>query len=369
MLIRWASPSFDQSEEHELLDSFRSGRVTMGPKVRAFEEALAAYLGIRHAVAVSSGTAALDIALGALGVGPGDEVIVPTFTYVATAHAVMHQGATPVLVDVDPVTLNVEPEAVRAAVTERTRCIIAIDYGGAAADWDGLDRVARERGCPLLQDAAHTLGGSYRGRQPGAFGIGATLSFHIAKVLTTVEGGMLVTDDARLAETARMMRCQGEAPGQKYVFPVVGHNFRMSDLHAGIGLAQLAKLPRLLARRREIAGWYADVLGGIEGLRLPHERPGTVHPYFLFSVVFGDPGARDRAVAALDAAGIETRVCWPIPVHRQTAYAARTPPAPRPHAEWAAARVLSLPVHAELTRPDVELIGRTLLDALPRAAS
>jgi perosamine synthetase len=369
MLIRWASPSFDESDERELLDSLRTGRVTMGPKVRAFEERMAAYLGVRHAVAVSSGTAALDIALGALGVGPGDEVVVPTFTYVATVHAVVHQGATPVLVDIDPVTLNVDPEAVRAAVTERTRCIIAIDYGGGVADWDALERVARERGCPLVQDAAHTVGGSYHGRLPGAFGIGATLSFHAAKVLTTVEGGMLVTNDAQLAETARMMRCQGEAPGRKYVFPVVGHNFRMSDLHAGIGLAQLAKLPRLLARRREIAGWYAKALGGIEGLRLPRERPGTLHPYFLYSIVFGDPAARDRAIAALDATGIETRVCWPMPVHRQEAYAARTTPDSRPHAEWAAARVLSLPIHADLSRSDVDLVARTILGALPRASS
>jgi perosamine synthetase len=369
MRIRWASPSFGEDEERELLECLRTGRVAMGPKVRAFEERMAAYLGVRHAVAVSSGTAALDVALKALGIGPGDEVVVPTFTYVATVNAVVYQGATPVLVDVDPVTLNVDPEAVRAAVTERTRCIVAIDYGGCVADYDALERIARERGCALLQDAAHTVGGAYHGRMPGAFGVGATLSFHIAKVLTSVEGGMLVTNDGTLAASARMMRCQGEAVGRKYVFPIVGHNYRMSDLHAGIGLAQLRKLPGLLARRRAVVGWYRERLGGIEGLRLPQERPGTVHPWFLFSILFAAPEARDRAVEALDRAGIETRVCWPIPVHRQAAHAARTSPAPRPHAEWAAARVLSLPVHAELSHADVDLICGTLLDALPGAVA
>lgn len=364
MRIHWASPDLGSEEERELLDCLRSGRVSMGPRVRAFEAGIAQLLGVEHAVAVTSGTAALDVALKALGIGPDDEVIVPALVYVATANAVSYQGATPVPVDIDPESLNVDPGAVRVALTPRTRGIIPIDYGGRAADHDALERIASDSGAWLLQDAAHSLGGEYHGRKPGTIGVGATLSFHVAKLITSVEGGMFVTDQAELAELARSLRSQGEPPGKKNLFERIGQNYRMSDLHASIGLAQLRKLDSLLARRREVVRWYDELLGGLAGLTLPREPSGTVHPWFLFSVLFATRGARDRAEAALERAGVETRICWPLPVHRLPAYARRLAPVHCPHADSAAGRVLSLPVHPALKRADVELISRTITAAL-----
>jgi perosamine synthetase len=358
-------PALGEEEERAVLDTLRSGWLTMGPRTRAFEEGIARFLGVEHAVAVSSGTAALDVALAALGVGPGDEVIVPAFTYVATVNAVTYQGATPVMVDVEPGTLNLDPTAARAQVGPRTRAIVAIDYGGCAADYDALVPLAREAGVTLLQDAAHSLGGTHRGRAPGAFGVGATLSFHVSKLITAVEGGMVVTNDAGFAERARTLRNQGEPPGAKYAFTMVGHNYRLSDLHAAIGLVQLGKLPRLLARRREVAGWYRAILAGRPALTLLPEPPVVAHAYFLFSVLCVDARARDRAAVALAAAGVETRICWPLPVYRQPAYAVRAlPRLPCPVAESAASRVLSLPIHPGLARADVERIGEVLLAAV-----
>jgi perosamine synthetase len=362
--IRWACPDLGAKEEHEVLETLRSGQLSMGPKVRRLEEELAARLQVAHVVATSSGTAALDVALQALGIGPGDEVIVPAFTYIATVNAVVYQGATPVLVDVDPQTLNLDPAAVRAALTARTRCIVPIDYAGALAPYDELERIAGEAGVVLLQDAAHSLGGSYHGRQPGAFGVGATLSFHIAKVVTTIEGGAVATNDDTLAATARSLRNQGEAPDAKYRFDLIGGNYRMSDLHAAIGVAQLARYAELRLARQHVVDRYDELLAGVPGVTPPRRTVDGEHGWFLYSVRFRDRATRDRAAAALADAGVETRICWPLPVYRQPAYAGRLPAAPCPHAEDAAATILSLPLHARLTAEDVSLVAATIRDAV-----
>jgi len=363
--IPWAQPAFGAEEEREVLEVLRSGRVSMGAKVAAFEGGVAELLGVAHAVATTTGTAALDVALKALGIRPGDEVIIPALTYVATAHAVAYQGAVPVLADVDEETLNVDPDAVHAALGPRTRCVVSIDYGGAAAKYPELEAICARHGIPLLVDAAHSLGGSLGGRPLGSFGTAATLSFHIAKVLTTIEGGMVVTDDPQIADAARTLRNQGERPGQKYVFDAVGSNYRLPDLQAAIGVAQLAKLPDQLARRRRIAGWYRAELEDVAGVRLPRERPGTVHPWFLFSVRMDSATSRDRVADALARAGVETRICWPHPIHQQPAYRERLANSgPHPHAEAAAQRVLTLPIHTALDQSDVRLISDVVPETL-----
>jgi perosamine synthetase len=364
MEIQWASPSFGVDEERELLHALRSGWVSQGPKVKAFEEAIAQFLGVQHAVAVNNGTSALDVALKAMGVGRGDEVIVPDFTYIATANAVVYQGARPVLVDVDPVTMNIDPRRVREAITPRTKAIIPIDYGGCFSDWDALEKIAAEHGISLLQDAAHSIGGSYHGRRPGDFGVGGTLSFHTAKVMTSVEGGMFVTNDGDLANAARMLRNQGESPGKKYNHPVVGNNYRMSDLHGAIGLAQARKLPWLLRRRQEIVEMYRENLAGTPGLTLPEVPEGTEHPWFLFAVLFANRRARDVAEAALKAASIETRICFPMPIHKQEAYRDMHPPRACPVSQSVADRNLCLPLHPALDQRHISRVCNVLVETL-----
>jgi perosamine synthetase len=365
--IRWAALSFGAEEEAAVRDVMRSGQVSMGPRVRELEERLAVCLGVPHVVATSSGTAALDVGLKALRIVPGDEVIVPAFTYVATVNAVVYQGATPVLVDVDPRTLNVAPDGVRRALGPRTRCIVTIDYGGDPAPYDELEAIAKSAGIALLHDAAHSFATVHRGRRPGGFGAAATLSFHAAKVPATIEGGAVVTADAELAAAARSVRNQGEAVDAKYRFDRVGANHRMTELHAAIGLAQLDKADALLAKRRAVVARYQELLDGTPGLQVPHERPETTHGWFLFSVRFADRATRDRAVAMLADAGVETRVCWPRAIYHQPAHAGRLPDGACPSAEEAAATVLSLPLHAELADDDVALIAATVRAALADA--
>jgi perosamine synthetase len=362
--IAWAAPDIGEEEIAEVLATLRSGRITMGPKTREFEAGIARLLAVDHAIATTSGTAALEIVFGAMGLGPGDEVIVPAFTYIATVNAIARTGATPVMVDVEPSALNVDPDEVRASITARTRAIVAIDYGGGAADYDALVPLAREHGIMLLQDAAHSLGGAHRGCRPGAFGVGAILSFHAAKLITTGEGGMIVTNDAALAERACTLRNQGEPAGTKYTFTAVGHNGRLTDLQAAVGVAQLAKLPRLLARRREVASWYRARLADVPVVTVLPERSHVEHAYFLFSILCRDRASRDAAEAALAAAGVETRNCWPRAVYQQPAYAGQPRPRrPCPVAESAASRVLSLPIHPSLDAADVERVVSVLRSA------
>lgn len=344
--VPWARPSIGDAEIREVLDSLRTGWVSMGPKVKALETRLADYVGVRNAVAVSNGTAALDVALKTAGIGPGDEVIVPCLTYIATVNAVQYQGATPVLADVDARTFNLDPAAVTQRLTSRTKAIIPIDYGGLAADCDAIDRICREQGLVLVKDGAHSLGGSYQGRSLLAHGRVSTLSLHSAKVMTTIEGGLVFTDNDEVARFARIFRNQGEDPQVKYFHPIVGQNYRMSDVHAAIGLAQFQRLEAFLQKRREIAEAYTEAFVKIAGIRLQHIPEGARHAWFFYPVLVR---RRDKIVEALKDAKIETRVGWPYPVHEQPPYRALGQPGDYPHAEEISDRVLNLPMFFEMT--------------------
>jgi len=245
--IPFAVPNIGEEEESEVAETVRSTWLTMGPRVKGFEDQVASYVGAKHAIAVSSGTAELDVALKVLGIRPGDEVILPAFTYIATANAVLYQHAVPVFADIDRHTFNIDPEDVAGRITPRTRCIISIDYGGQSADYDALKKIADKEGIYLLQDGAHSIGAEYKGKRLCNFGAINTISFHAAKVVTSVEGGMVVTDDDNFARAARIIRNQGEDPKHKYHHVLLGHNYRMTDLHAAVGLKQFARLSDLIS--------------------------------------------------------------------------------------------------------------------------
>lgn len=344
--VPWAQPSIGDDEVTEVVDSLRTGWVSMGPKVRALERELANYVGVRNAVAVSNGTAAIDVALKALGIGPGDEVIVPCLTYIATVNAVRYQGATPVLADVDARTFNIDPGSVRERLTPRTKAIIPVDYGGLAADCEALERICREGGLALVKDGAHSLGGSYRGKSLLSYGRVATLSMHTAKVMTSIEGGVVFSGDDELARFVRIYRNQGEDPKVKYLHPIVGQNYRMSDVHAAIGLAQFRRLEAFLKKRREIAAAYTEAFAKVDGIRLQRIPEGAVHGWFFYPVLVR---RRDKVVEALKQARIETRVGWPYPIHEQPPYRDLGRPGDFPHAEEVADHVLNLPMFFEMT--------------------
>jgi len=364
--IPWAVPCIGSEEENEVADTIRSTWVTMGPKVSRLEREMAAYVGAKYAVAVSSGTAALDVALKALNIGPGDEVIVPALTYIATANAVLYQHATPVLADVDPTTFNLDPEDVRRRITSRTKCIMPIDYGGQSADYDALGQIAREHRLALVEDGAHSLGGEYKGRRLCSFGVMSTVSFHAAKVITSVEGGMVLTDDEKLADLARVLRNQGEDPVNKYHHAVLGHNYRMTDLHAAVGLAQFRRLSEVLRRRAEIADFYTKRLAELEGkLMLPAVVPERRHAWFFYPVLLHK---RDEVVGYLKEKGIDTRIAWPLPIHKQPLYRPFFEGARFPVAERIAASVLNLPLYYEMSEEEAQYVVIHFKDAIVRVA-
>lgn len=360
-----AAPDLSGNERAYVLECLDTGWISSkGRFVPAFEEAVAAYVGRRHAVATCNGTTALHLALLGLGVGPGDEVIVPALTFVATANAVTYCGARPVFADVDPVTLCLSVESAARLIGPRTRGIIGVDLYGHPCDAAGLEALAAERGLWLLDDAAEALGAEGAGRRVGTFGVAAVLSFFGNKTVTTGEGGMVLTDDDDLAARLRLTKGQGQAPDRAYWFPTLGFNYRLTNVAAAIGLAQMERADRLVADRRRVAGWYAARLADADVVDLPREAPGARSVFWLYSIrVRGGAAQRDALARGLAAAGIETRPMF-IPLHELPMYREHPTDGGCPVARDAGARGLSLPTASYLREDDVDAICAELLRVL-----
>jgi perosamine synthetase len=366
-VIRLSQVQLDGEAEALVLDVLRSGHLAQGPMVARFEAAFAPLAGTEHAVAVSSGTTALVTALEALGVGPGDEVAVPPFTFVASLNAILERGATARLVDIGPEDLTVDVTALAAAAAEtaRLRAVMPVHLYGQPADMVAVEALARTYGLDVVEDAAQAHGASVDGRAVGSFGVGC-FSFYATKNLTTGEGGMVTTDDPVLAERLRALRNQGMRQRYEYLMP--GHNHRMTDLQAALGVAELGKLAARTELRRANAAWLSEHLAGIEGLTPPVEVAGRVHVYHQYTVRVGRGARLDRDTLAkeLAARGIETGVHYPRPVHHHDCFRGHphVVAGPVPESERAAREVLSLPVHPWLTEDELDRIATTLHDLL-----
>ncbi len=360
-----ARPVWAGNEEQYVLDCLRSTRISSsGPYLERFEAAFAGHCGARHALACSSGTAALHLALLALGVGPGDEILVPSLTFVAVANAVAYCGARPVFVDSEPLTWTLDAARLAEAVTPRTRGVIAVHLYGHPADMDAVTAVAQRHGIFVVEDAAEAHGAVYRGRTAGSLGDVATFSFYGNKVVTTGEGGMVVTSDSRIADRVARLRGQGMEPARRYWFPERGYNYRMPNLLAAVGLAQLERIEWHVERRRQVAAWYAESLAGQPGLRLQPELDGCLNSRWMNCVELLDPAAsRDGVMARLATAGIETRPFFP-PMHTLPMYSDGVDRRALRVAEQAATRGLNLPSHAALEQDDVRHIAREFLAAV-----
>ena len=346
--IRLARPDVGEDELAAIRDVVRSGQLTMGPRVGEFEAAVAHAVGTAHAAVVSSGTAALHLALLALEIGPGDEVIVPAYTFPATANAVELCGARAVLVDVDPDTFVVDPAGVAAAVTPRTRAVMAVHLFGRPVDWEAL-QTAVPQGVVLLEDAAGALGARYRGTPCGALGVAACLSFHPRKIVTTGEGGAVATDEAALDAAVRRLRHHGWATLGE--MPAPGFNYRLPDLLCAIGIPQLARLDELLAARERVARWYTERLEHF--LLTPSAADGDRHGWQAYVVQLD---RRDDALAALREAGIEAQIgTWAL--HRLEPY---RPQGSFPGADRAFERALALPLATTTTEAEVERVADVL---------
>ena len=349
--IRLARPDVGEEELAAVAEVLASGQLTMGPWVARFEDALARAVGTADAVAVSSGTAALHLAMLALGIAAGDEVIVPAYTFPATANAVELCGGRAVLVDVDPETFLVRPELVADAVTPRTRAVLAVHLFGRPLEWEEL-QTAVPPAVQLVEDAAGALGATYRGTPCGALGLMACLSFHPRKIVTTGEGGAVTTDEAGLAASVRRLRHHGIADGATTDIPVPGLNYRLADVLCALGVPQLERLEALLAARERVAGWYTDRLEHAVGV--PRASEGDRHGWQAYVVTLD---RRDEALAALRAEGIEAQ----IGTYAVNALAAYRDRGSFPGADAAFARALALPFAGTMTEDEVDRVATALL--------
>jgi dTDP-4-amino-4,6-dideoxygalactose transaminase len=360
-----ALPATGVEEWEAVRGPIEQGWLTQGPKVAEFEQAFAKRHDVAHGIATTSCTTAMQLMLAALDLGPGDEVVIPAFTWVATANVVILQGATPVFADVDPRTFNLTPETVAPCLSPRTRAILAVHLFGLCADIEGIAAVAP--GSAMLEDAACAVGARVRGRSAGALGLAGAFSFHPRKVVTTGEGGMVTTSDAALAERLTRLRNHGASVSeeqrhrgpQPYLMPAfdeVGYNFRMTDLQGAIGLVQLAKLDRFLEERRHWANRYAEGLGDVAWLALPTVPDGYEHGFQSYVCRVHPeeaPAPRNELMERLEALGVATRP-GTVSLVEQGAYQSRfeLSPGDAPHATECARNTLALPMHNRLSESD-----------------
>jgi perosamine synthetase len=349
-VIRLARPELGADEMDAVAEVFESGQLTMGPKVAEFEAELARACGQTHAVAVSSGTAALHLAVLGLGIGPGDEVLVPAYTFPATANVVALAGARPVLVDVDPKTMNLDPARVEDAVTKRTKAVLAVHLFGRPLDWEALESVVPPP-VALIEDAAGALGARRGDRPCGSLGVAGCLSFHPRKVVTTGEGGAILCADDELADALRRLRHHGIEPRGQFDIRAPGFNYRLPDVLCAVGIPQLRRLDELLAARRRIAAAYAERLP--ETVELPSADDGDTHGWQAYVIKLD---RRDDMLSALRVEGIEAQI-GTYALHRLTAYRDQ---GSFPGADACFERALALPLHSSLTEADLDRVSNLL---------
>ncbi|MFC1821069.1 UDP-4-amino-4,6-dideoxy-N-acetyl-beta-L-altrosamine transaminase [Thermodesulfobacteriota bacterium] len=383
--IPYGRQCIDEEDIQAVVAVLRSDLLTTGPKVQEFEQAVADYVGVKYAVAVNSGTAALHCAMYALGIGTGDEVIVPPMTFAATVNSIVYQGAKPVFVDVDPETLLIDPEKVDKKISNKTRSIIAVDYAGQPCEYDLLVKMANEHNLTLIGDGCHALGADYKGRKVGSLADMTIFSFHPVKNITTGEGGMITTDNLELADRARIFRNHGITRDPKcfstppsdlrpltsefswyYEMLDLGYNYRISDIQCALGLSQLKKLPSFLKRRQEIARRYDEAFAGIPGITPLAVRPDVLHAYHLY-VIKADyerlKTDRTGIFQTLREKGIGLNVHY-VPVHLQPFYKNKfnTGQGLCPAAEAAYEQIISIPLFPGMTDEDMERVIAAVIE-------
>jgi perosamine synthetase len=358
-----AKPSFGREEEEALKAVLESGIIVQGEKTRAFEKRFADYIGVEHAVAVTNGTVALDVALKALKLGPGDEVITSAFSFISSGNCILFQGAKPIFADINPRTFNINPPDVAEKLTAKTKAIIPIHMFGQPAEMDAIKEIAENKKIAVIEDAAQAHGAEYKGKKAGSIGKMACFSFYATKNMTTGEGGMITTNDPKLAKRVHLLINHGQS--RKYDHDTLGYNYRMTELSAALGLIQLKKLDEFNQKRRENAKLLTKGLCNLSGLTPPYVKREVNHVFYQYVMRVEEtyPLERDNLAEGLTEKGVGVAIHYPIPIYRQQLYQKLGYGSTKcPVSEEVCRRVLSLPVHPQVDTKAIKYILEVLKD-------
>jgi len=358
MKINIASPQIGKEEIKAVTEVLKSGMLAQGPKVLEFEEKFAKFIGTKFAVATSSGTTALEVALRAHNIGEGDEVITTPFTFIASANSILYTGARPVFVDIDPETFNLDPDLIEKAITKKTKAILPVHLYGSACDMTKIMGVARKHKLAVIEDACQSHGSQWKDKKTGSFGAGA-FSLYPTKNMTVGEGGMVTTNDKEVYEKALLIRAHGSKV--RYYHDILGYNYRMTDLEGAIGIEQLKKLPKFNKARQANAKFLNKELGKLAGIIVPETPKHVTHVYHQYTIRITPEFklSRDEVLKTLTDASIGTAVFYPLPLNRQKIYADLGYKPNTPIADEISNQVLSLPVHPGLKKSDLQFIVKT----------
>ncbi len=364
--ITMSASELDESDIQAVLDVLHSGRLALGPKTVEFEQTLADYVGVKHGIAVSSGTAGLHLLVKALNLGPGDEVLVPSFTFVSSVNAILYEGATPIFVDIEPDTYNLDPADLERKITDRTRAIMAVDVFGHPADWDAILAIAERHHLKIIDDSAEALGAEYKGRKVGQFGEGAVFAFYPNKQITTGEGGMIVTNDDDIAQLCRSLRNQGRGEmGAWLAHERLGYNYRLDEMSAALGLSQLRRIESFLSKREQVARRYTERLQQIDGVRPPQVRADVRSGWFVYVITLDEGLERDPVMRHMEEQGIPVRGYF-SPVHIQPYIREQfsIDESQLPVTNSVVRRTIALPYHNNITPDHIELVAQALQAAV-----
>jgi len=363
--IPYADPYVTEEDVEAVAEAVRSKRLSQGEIAARFEQEFAKHINLKHGVAATNGTAALHLGVSAAGIKPGDEVVIPSFTFAATANCVLYVGGKPVFVDIGPNTFNINPKSVEKAVPAKTKGIIVVHFGGQMADMDPIMETAEKHGLLVIEDATEAHGATYKNRQAGSIAKMGCFSFYPNKNMTTGEGGMLVTNDDDIASKARLLRAQGQIARFQHV--AIGFNYKMSDILAALGLSQLKRLEWVIQKKIEAARVYEELLSGVEGVQTPFVMPSASHTYMFYTLKFRDGGMRDKVMAHLSKNGVETVVAFP-PLHLQAIYQSlcKYEEDELGVTEDCSKRVLSLPIYPHILRQDQEFIAKLIMEEMKK---
>ena len=355
--IPQADPYITDEEITAVANAVKEKRLSQGVYVQKFEEKFTNYIGTKHAVAVSNGTAALHVALAAINIQPNDEIIVPSFSFIATANCALYQGAKPIFVDIDAQTYNIDPNKIEEKITNKTKAIIPVHYAGQPADMDPIQEIAKRHNLYVIEDAAEAHGSLYKGKKAGSIGDLNCFSFYPNKNMTTGEGGMITTNNGELGEKMRMIRNHGQ--DQRYHHITLGFNYRMTDIHASLGLVQLKRLDWVIQKKAEKAAYYDERIKEMfnDLIQTPYVAPYATHVYMFYTILFKNQATRDRAITKLEQKSIETRVAFP-PIHLQLLYQNLYgyKKGYLPTTEEISDTILCLPIYPHISREEQEYV-------------